>query len=776
MADQINPYAKLGQPITPSVEKKIPTGEDPYQQVQKLQAIEGARKQVAQEKAAQPAPQADWTKTISSGLQKGVLGIPGSIGDVTSLYSYIPSLAAKSASWVREKVGMPFTEEQKADLEKSAKLGGEAIRAKTPFTTEQFSEMAQPYAEKYIGVGPQYEPKTKGEKVVKAGLEYGIPSAVGGIEGLASRLATGIAGAGASEYVGQKLEGSPLEPYARVATGVFAPMALEKGIRAPWSKAIEGAFSPDTAAKRGLGYGLSDYEAESAALAHQMARSKKIAGAGEQMPQRMRLFSRNLLGTHYTAPEFADAVDQFGRQERDRVYTVARSVPAAQSMHPNLFANLPQTPVFEEAERQAVKNAANVPEWGIQPPQVIPGQPGGTYHGPNGLQNVPNQPPTIQPGNLSYYDQVKRELESIMDQASRSGDTTRFESARNARSKLIDVLDTTVPEYREARGVAADTFKAASAPEAGARFFTLSDDYDLNEFRKAFSSYNPQQQQAFRIGLMGRLEQELSSKNPTVITNKFLKNPQFLEKFNFAFGPEVAGQIRSKVLAENMMQQADKIRANLRSQQNIKKMNEGLKTTGLATAGAALAGDLATTQFVAQALSSLGVSPVAAAFAGTVGGVTLAGQLAMNAVERRVAGRMIDIIKSNDPKTFSQLNALIDKHPDVYPKMMAIMQATDQATKLAEEKTSPKKELPQEDVNQAYERLLKSGKIKPFGQADGGRIGRASGGRIDIDRGVRALMRAAENAKKNISQETESLLEQPDEHIAQTLNAAKQKI
>lgn len=64
----------------------------------------------------------------------------------------------------------------------------------------------------------------------------------------------------------------------------------------------------------------------------------------------------------------------------------------------------------------------------------------------------------------------------------------------------------------------------------------------------------------------------------------------------------------------------------------------------------------------------------------------------------------------------------------------------------------------------------------PIERNQGGRVARANGGRIDAMRGARALMRAAENAKKDISKTTEPLLEQPDEHIAQALNMAKRHI
>jgi hypothetical protein len=64
------------------------------------------------------------------------------------------------------------------------------------------------------------------------------------------------------------------------------------------------------------------------------------------------------------------------------------------------------------------------------------------------------------------------------------------------------------------------------------------------------------------------------------------------------------------------------------------------------------------------------------------------------------------------------------------------------------------------------------------GHAEGGRIERASGGRIGIDHGQRAeaLIRAAENARKQESQSTKPLLNLPDETITQALSAANRSI
>lgn len=773
MAEPFDPYKSLGKPINPSAAKPEPVTDDSYQQMLKLRAIDEARRQAEAQKKAAPPPETDYGKAIGSGVQKGILGIPGSVGDIMGLAALAPQLAMKPAIYLREKIGMPFSEEQKAMMAKNVERGSEAMRSFMPATTESMSEFVQPYAEKIFGVGPQYVPKTEKEAVAKSAFEYGLPAVIGSPTGVVPRVATGIAGAGAAEYAGQKFKGTKAEPYVQAATSVLAPIILEKGIRAPYSKAAEGLVSPDTAAKRNLGFGLADYEAESASLAHQMARSKKISGAAADMPNRMRDFTQQITGVNPTSPQYQKLLDRAGATERTRVYDIARANPNAGAIDVTPMGGLENHPLFKEAEDQARKNAVNAPSFNIVPPSVSGGQQK-TMIGAGGAEYKVQTPQTVTPGNLNFYHQMKEELDVIRRKAYRDGDTTRYNGATEVRNKLLETIENAVPEYRDARGIAAQTFGTSDAPEAGAKFFKATDEYKLDEFKNAFNSYTPDQRKAFQVGLLGKLEEEIASKNTQGITNRFLRNPQFMEKLNFAFGPEVAGQVRSKVLSENMLQQAEKIRADLRNKENLKKLSQTARKTGVVAGAGAAAGDLASTQFLVQALSTLGVSPLSATLGIAGGTAALAGQVAMNAVEKRVAGRMIELIKSNDPKTYSQLNTLIDKHPDVYPKMMMILSTIDQANEavLGDQK---KPQLPTEDLNQAYERLSREGKIKPQ-QADGGRIARANGGQVSVDKGVRALMMAVEQAKKKVSQSTESLLEQPDEHIAQALSMAKRHI
>jgi hypothetical protein len=83
----------------------------------------------------------------------------------------------------------------------------------------------------------------------------------------------------------------------------------------------------------------------------------------------------------------------------------------------------------------------------------------------------------------------------------------------------------------------------------------------------------------------------------------------------------------------------------------------------------------------------------------------------------------------------------------------------------------------QETTEQAYERLVREGKINPNNVITvNPRQQRATGGRVDPQIHAQRLILAAERAKKEASGQTETLLEQPDEHIVKALDIAKRHI
>lgn len=747
-------------------------------QIQKAIDEEAAQKQA--KSRVEPA-EPSWGKTIGAGVQKGVLGVPGIIGDVMALPSYAGPLGAEAVIAGKKYFGTAYTPEE----ERSVRQKGQTVKeALTPSfrmpTTEELSEKVQPYAEKYLGVGPQYEPKTASEKIVKSGLEFGIPSlltlgaaapeiaASKGATGLARGMTRGIVGRGvsgvgagmASEAAGQYTEGTPFEAPARIAAAALAPKAIEAGVVRPAKEIIGGGAIPSATAQRRLGETLKEYDVEAGKAIGPLAQQADIRKTAEGLSDRMREFTSNLTGVTATGPQLADFLESFGAAERRRVYDIARNDPAAQALQasePAGIAALRQNPIFAEAENNAIKNSMAVPSWNIQPPSGTQG------------------------GNLAYYDQIKRELDAIIENSSSplNPQMTRREAAKKLKSQLLNEVDPMVPSYRDARDTASGTFQAASAPEAGAKFLTLADDFKIDDVKKTFDQFTDDQKQAFAVGLMTRLEQELATKNTQLITNRFLNNPQFMDKLNFVLGEDKAAAVRAKVLSENLIQQAAKMRSDFATSEAKQQAAE----TYLSKAKkAGLIGGLAAGAFEYQAVLNLlaqaGIPSSAAIAAFGAAGASAFGKWGMTKLENRVANRMVDLIKSNDPKDYMELNKLINQEPIVYQKLIGPIVAVNEAEKLATGKDQKAEETRDEKI----QRLIREGKLPPdvlsftVGPQQN-RPNRATGGRVgNAIMKAEALIRKADQAKRSLSKATEPMLELPDEHVTKALAVAKAHI
>lgn len=658
-----------------------------------------------------------WGKTIASGAAQGIASIPGMVGDVRTL---VDLGIQKGGSYLQSKI----TGEDRAAIEsrmrqKSQDVVDESFLPKVPSPpgSQDIISAAMRVIPSLKGT-IDYEPQTLPEKLVKGGISFAAPSLIGPLGGMATRGLAGFTSGAGSEYAGEATKNTPYELPARVAGAVLG------GMGGRWAASTaediaKGTLAPAGAAKERLAQTVKNYDVESAPLAQTLARSPGLKESADAMTDRMRNFTQNLLKIDEAGPQFMNRMEELGSAERKRVYDLARSAPAAASIQIPALDMVRSRGIFREAEDAAMKNAADVPQWGIVAPTGKRG------------------------GNLSYYDQVKQELDSIIEQAARTGDTTRKVAAQTARRDMLDILDPYIPQYREARGIASDTFKAQTAPQAGARFFTQSDDYKLDEFKKAFNSFNPEQRQGFALGFMTRMEQELATKNPTVLVNKLLNNRQFKDKMQFAFGKEQSDAIRAKVLSENLIQQADKIRAQVASSTAAQQAASPLRSKAVG-AGSTMGLGAAAFEYQAiiQMLTNLGLSPVTAtaALAGT--GAAVGKALVMSKVEQRVANRMLQLMQSNDPKMYGEINRLIDKNPAVYNKMLSPLLAIQQSL------SKPEQERPQ----------------------------RASGGRLNAVSKADMIIAQVDKARRELQRETGGLLNHDDSTIVKALKVANERI
>src|SRR5690606_20127539 len=108
--------------------------------------------------------------------------------------------------------------------------------------------------------------------------------------------------------------------------------------------------------------------------------------------------------------------------------------------------------------------------------------------------------PTRQDGSqalpsLQFWDQVKRNLDGMIDSAQRGAnpDRTLVSDLTALKNRLVGILDNQVPEYAAARQGAHSFFQADNALDAGRSFARTS--RNVPEARRAFSAMTPPEQE-----------------------------------------------------------------------------------------------------------------------------------------------------------------------------------------------------------------------------------------------------------------------------------------
>lgn len=105
--------------------------------------------------------------------------------------------------------------------------------------------------------------------------------------------------------------------------------------------------------------------------------------------------------------------------------------------------------------------------------------------------------------NLQFWDQVQRNLREAAEAAAPG--SSRQADLKALRDRLNRELDTAVPEFGRARGMARQFFGAEDALEAGQTFFRQNREIQLTETRKAFRSMSNPEQELFRRGFASEL-------------------------------------------------------------------------------------------------------------------------------------------------------------------------------------------------------------------------------------------------------------------------------
>jgi hypothetical protein len=467
-------------------------------------------------------------------------------------------------------------------------------------------------------------------------------------------------------------------------------------------------------------------------------------------------------------------VEAANKVETTRLYDAMRSNPAAGSISTSVFDTVRpdflENPLLKDAMAKASVSGQSDPSRGIIAPRFI--------RGPYGTQEVP--------GNLAFWDQVKRELDRTAKLGEAVPDAKAAEAtitgAKNAKAELVGVLDKVVPEYEIARDRASEVFGAASAPEAGELFLKTTNDFKVEQIANAMKNYSPEQRELFAVGYARGLLKRVNSGDVKGLYTTLTK-PETRDRTIAAIGEDRYNSILGRVAQERLLAETPTVGLPKTARADARAAGITASLTGGATYGlTTLAGGVPFT-------TDIGPLAVTAAFAGA--GAALSGLKSV--AEHRIGERLIRLVTdTKNPKAAKELGNLLNSQPSVmriFNKMtLSANQAAQQArrqfvTRPAEEddrqpREPAKPQTPADKMSEATRRLMQDvGMGGPQAQASGGRVGYRSGGRI-LDHGSKAdaLVRAAEAARKTISGTTEPLLDLPDEHVVKALAVAGEAI
>ena len=753
--------------------------------------------------AERPTSSLDWQDIGTSAVTRGakglvgsVIGGPGSIEETVA--KDIPEFLRNRYYGMKERLDLISPEEKERAQAAPLYPGQNEGQSKgynaplTGFPTYKGVTETIPQAFPSLG----YEPKTPAGKIAGEAAEMGAQGIVGGPEGMLGRVVTGAAGGAGGELLSQwaQQEGTD-EGKARLAGSLAgavstgALMHVGDAFLRPGSvaenKLMENLYSDlsrgdspmtleqfnaarqngtpvtvmDLAGPKTREF-LSNYAEYNNANINQVTKLNKFLidrlpeGNARIQSTINQQYGRDV-GNSLSAPGMQESIDQAGKIERDKMYDLLRNHPAAQSISVDELGDVRNNRVWKEAEKFA-KDAANHEDWGIQVPNKtpeVPSTPGGLVDQYGQPIMKPGTPATETPGNLAYYDQVKRGLDGIIAKAEAANDQNTLVQASAAKSKLVDLLDKKVPDitsssgdvlvngYGKTRDMASETFKAASAPEAGYKFFGAQNAFRRQDLENALATYTPEQRQLFSAGYAARLNEIAGQPNGVkALADKFLADRNFQDRARTALGQEAYDTFRGKALSENLLRNAEQINFL-----GNKPINLALGASGAGGAGATAmtAADFLMHNFSAD---TAGRAAVAALGTATLGA-------GMNLAEKRMASQLIPLATSTDPASMTRFVRLLDGNPmarQVFNKMNTALNTAQQ---------------------QAVKGYLAQ-PSQPSQEANGGRIGFATGGAISPDSEADRLIASAERAHKGWQAETKPLLAASDNTIARALEIA----
>lgn len=721
----------------------------------------------------------------AKGLAGTVMGAPGSIE--TFALKDVPEMARSGAAYLGERAGMISPEQQKEISERPIYSGmtpeqekGLAAPLSGYPTYKAVTEQFKPTMKAAGAEALAYEPQTAPGKAVSAMAEYGAQGIPGAIKGMAGRVMTG-AGAGAGSEIAALSSSDPdSEGYKKLmgALGGAAAGAGISGVAGRLYNAAKAWTLPTGVARnelvdmvaedirRGLSPMTPDQLKEAAARGAPVtfldmaspATLRKLGVSADKAPEAEAAAARykdflneraqssanrisstleDVAQAPINAPALQQAMEEAGAKVRDAIYTIMKASPTAQQIPMQVIgADLIKRPIIQQAMREAAETAKNNPDWNIVVPGRIPGKPAVEsqwVQTPQGLREVPGAPAVpeqVTHGNLAYWDQVKRELDSKIKAAASPTQPNQsvLATAQANKTDLVNKLNKVVKEYPAARGIASETFGDATAPQAGYEYFKNMNAFKRFEADNALKKMTPEQKTLFEVGFLNGIGEIANAPGGVgALAKKFSTDKNFKERAVGVLGQNKFDEIQGTILSENVLSKAKELR--------FIEQASGVPGATMAGAAAGAAADA----------TLVGFSPgtAAAVVLGAAAGASR--KTFMNAMERKIAAKIVPM--ATDPAQAAELGRLASQSPVVGQVLNKIIGIMNNKIVTGTSATVTSQERPQ--------------------RAAGGRAG---GMTADM------LINAAERAKKSIGKDTEALLSTPDASVAKALAIANQKL
>lgn len=346
-----------------------------------------------------------------------------------------------------------------------------------------------------------------------------------------------------------------------------------------------------------------------------------------------------------------DTLKAAAKAANNPAYKKAENSPAAQRLYTPELQELMQSPAVRKAVKEVEAKSAN--RAAVEGTKAIKNPFHEASDGSFKLRQTADG--TLIAPNLRFWDQVKRNLDDEIGPLQRSGQNTSAADLIGIKNKLVNTLDSVVPEYKAARQGAASFFGAEDALEAGKKFAKSSK--LLKEYERGLFAMKAPERELFKTGFASEIiDMAKASGDRTNVINRIFASPESRQKMTMALGQDGAREVEAFVRVEHAM---DAARGSFGNSTTARQLVE----LGLVGGGTwYYTGDLDKGVMVAGALK----------------GLRYGGQK----IDQRVLKSVAELLLSDDPTKIKQIQKLATASPQYMAAVQAVTKSLEMASRI----------------------------------------------------------------------------------------------